>query len=69
MIYSNFKIEIEKMTNKFLDKSEIENRNSFQRRRTSQFDFPEGEIHKVKFDISFVGKINNYIFKEGTKRA
>ena len=43
MIFSNFKIEIEKITNKFLDKLEIENRNIFQRRRTSRFLFPEGQ--------------------------
>ena len=29
MIFSNFKIEIEKITNKFLEKLEIENRNIF----------------------------------------
>ena len=44
MIFSNFKIEIEKITHKFLDKFEIENRNIFQWRRNSRFLFPEGVL-------------------------
>ena len=55
MIFSNFKIEIEKITNKFLDKLEIENRNIFQRRRTSRFRLPEGVIFFVH--VIFVAKI------------
>ena len=50
----------QKITNKFLDKLEIENRNIFQRRRTSRFLLPEGKFIQNNAKNEKISKLQFY---------